>query len=85
MSSRSGAAELSFGKVPAVDIVEKEKEYEITAELPGMDEKNIDVKFADGILLIKGEKSEEKEEKEKDYYPFRTTLRLLPSLVPGSR
>jgi HSP20 family protein len=60
--------ELSFGKVPAVDIVEKEKEYEITAELPGMDEKNIDVKFADGILLIKGEKSEEKEEKEKDYY-----------------
>ena len=85
MSSRSGAASFPFGKVPAVDIVEKEKEYEITAELPGMDEKNIDVKFADGILLIKGEKSEETEEKEKDYYPFRTTLRLLPSLVPGSR
>jgi HSP20 family protein len=60
--------ELSFGKVPVVDIVEKEKEYEITAELPGMDEKNVDVKFADGILTIKGEKSEEKEEKKKDYY-----------------
>jgi HSP20 family protein len=60
--------ELSFGKVPAVDVVEKEKEYEITAELPGMDEKNIDVKFAEGVLTIKGEKTEEKEEKKKDYY-----------------
>jgi HSP20 family protein len=33
-----------------------------------MDESNIDVKFADGLLTIKGEKSEEKEEKKKDYY-----------------
>jgi len=54
--------------VPAVDIAEKDKEYEITAELPGMDESNIDVKFADGLLTIKGEKKEEKEEKNKDYY-----------------
>jgi HSP20 family protein len=60
--------ELSFGKAPVVDIAEREKEYEITAELPGMDEKNIDVKFADGILTIKGEKKEEREEKKKDYY-----------------
>jgi HSP20 family protein len=57
-----------FGAVPAVDVAEKEKEYEITAELPGMEEKNIDVKFADGILTIRGEKKEEKEEKKKDYY-----------------
>ena len=56
------------GAVPAVDIAEKDKEYEITAELPGMDESNIDVKFADGLLTIKGEKKEEKEEKKKDYY-----------------
>jgi HSP20 family protein len=57
-----------FGAVPAVDIAEKDKEYEVTAELPGMDEKNIDVKFADGVLTIKGEKQEEKEEKKKDFY-----------------
>ena len=56
------------GAVPAVDIAEKDKEYEITAELPGMDESNIDVKFADGLLTLKGEKKEEKEEKNKDYY-----------------
>ena len=60
--------EIGWGKAPAVDIVDKEKAYEITAELPGMDESNIDVKFSDGTLTIKGEKREEKEEKKKDYY-----------------
>jgi HSP20 family protein len=54
--------------MPAVDVVESEKSYEITAELPGMDEKNIEVRMADGILTIKGEKQEEKEEKKKGYY-----------------
>jgi HSP20 family protein len=60
--------EVSWGKMPAVDIADKEKAYEITAELPGMDESNVDVKFADGTLTIKGEKKEEKEEKKKDHH-----------------
>jgi HSP20 family protein len=60
--------ELSFAKAPAVDVVEKDNAYEIAAELPGMDENNIEVKYSDGILTIKGEKKEEKEEKKKDYY-----------------
>jgi len=60
--------ELTFGKAPAVDIAEHDKDYEVTAELPGMEEKDIDVKFADGVLTIKGEKKEEKEERKKDYY-----------------
>jgi len=33
-----------------------------------LDESNVEVKFADGLLTIKGEKREEKEEKKKDYY-----------------
>ena len=41
---------------------------EISAELPGIDEKNVEVKVADDILTIKGEKQEEKEEKTKDYH-----------------
>jgi HSP20 family protein len=53
---------------PAVDVVEKDKEYEISAELPGMDEKNIELKLANGVLTIKGEKKNEKEERQKDYY-----------------
>lgn len=60
--------ELKWAAVPAVDIAERDKAYEVTAELPGMDEKNIEVKVANGNLIIKGEKQEEKEEKKKDYY-----------------
>src|SRR5438477_6029579 len=37
--------EISWGKSPAVDVSETDKGYDITAELPGMDESNIDVKF----------------------------------------
>jgi len=57
-----------IGKAPAIDIVDTDKAYEITAELPGMDESDIDVKFSDGTLMIKGEKRDEKEEKKKGYY-----------------
>ena len=53
---------------PAVDIAEKDGAYEISAELPGMEEKDIDVSVANGVLTIKGEKREEKEEKRKDYH-----------------
>ena len=61
-------SQVNWPTMPAVDVVENEKAYEITAELPGMDEKNIEVKVANGFLTIKGEKQEEKEEKKKDYY-----------------
>ena len=46
---------------PAVDVAEKEKEYEITAYLPGMDEKDIEIKLLNGTLTIKGEREEKKE------------------------
>ncbi len=54
--------------IPAVDVTETDKAFEITAELPGMDEKNVEVKTANGGLTIKGEKKDEREEKKKDYY-----------------
>src|SRR4030081_343157 len=60
--------EVTWGKAPAVDIAEHETAYEITAELPGMDESNIDVNFSVGTLTIKGEKKDEREEKQKDYH-----------------
>ncbi len=53
---------------PAVDLVEREKDYQITAELPGMEEKDVELQVASGVMTIKGEKKEEKEEKKKDYY-----------------
>lgn len=54
--------------MPAVDVTETDKAFEIAAELPGMEEKNIEVSVSDGVLTIKGEKQEDKEEKKKDYY-----------------
>ncbi|ODN69182.1 Hsp20/alpha crystallin family protein [Methylobrevis pamukkalensis] len=53
---------------PAMDLVEKDDSYEITAELPGLDETNVEIKLSNRTLTIKGEKSEEKEDKQKDYY-----------------
>lgn len=54
--------------VPAVDVTEDEKAYKITAELPGLDEKNVEVSLVGDTLTLKGEKRQEKEEKEKNYY-----------------
>ncbi|MTV15463.1 MULTISPECIES: Hsp20/alpha crystallin family protein [Bradyrhizobium] len=78
--------DLGFSVTPAIDIVEKEKAFEITAELPGLDAKNIDLQLSDDVLTIKGEKQDEKEEKTKDRYvserrygSFRRSLQ-----IPGS-
>jgi HSP20 family protein len=60
--------ELTWGTIPAMDVVESDKAYEITAELPGMGESDVEVVAANGVLTVKGEKKEEKEEKKKDYY-----------------
>ena len=79
--------EEGWGKAPAVDVCEREREYEITAELPGMDASNIDVKLANGVLTIKGEKKEEKEEKEKGkrLLSVGAAVRLVPAFVPTAR
>lgn len=53
---------------PAMDFTEDEKTYRLTAELPGMSEKDIDVQMSGDMLTIKGEKRQEKEEKAENYY-----------------
>jgi HSP20 family protein len=53
---------------PAVDVAEDDKAYIVTAELPGIEEKDVDVTVSSGMLVIKGEKKQEKEEKDKNYY-----------------
>jgi HSP20 family protein len=56
-----------WGSTPAVNMVEKDTAYELTAELPGMDDSNVELKVAGGVLTIKGEKKEVTEEKSGDY------------------
>ncbi len=52
----------------AVDISEDDKSYKIAAELPGLDEKDVEVSVSDDAIILKGEKSQEKEEKSKNLY-----------------
>ncbi|MEC4593843.1 MULTISPECIES: Hsp20/alpha crystallin family protein [Nitrospirillum] len=54
--------------VPAVDVNEDDKAYKITAELPGLDEKHIEVSLFGDRLILKGEKRQERKEKDKDHF-----------------
>lgn len=64
-----GQAVSGFGaNMPAIDQSEDDKACYIAVELPGVDEKDVDVSLADNVLTISGERKSEKEEKEKNYY-----------------
>lgn len=52
---------------PSVDVAEDDKAYKITAELPGLEEKDIEVTLAGDMIVLKGEKKQETERKEKNY------------------
>jgi len=54
--------------LPALDLAETDNEIVVKAEVPGMDPKDIDISLSDGMLTIKGEKKQEREEKESDYH-----------------
>ncbi len=59
----------SFGfAAPAVDVTEDAAAYKITAELPGMTEKDIDVQVSGDLVTLKGEKRQEKEDKTENYH-----------------
>ena len=55
-------------ETPRIDVSETDGEIKIEAELPGVEEKDLEVVVSDGRLTIKGEKKAEKEEKKKDYH-----------------
>jgi HSP20 family protein len=52
---------------PSVEISETDKEIKVTAEMPGLEEKDIEVLYDDGVLTLKGEKQSETEDKEKQF------------------
>lgn len=53
---------------PSIDVKETDKAIEVEAELPGVDEKDVQVMLEDNVLTIRGEKKAEKEESKKGYY-----------------
>jgi len=61
-------AEKNGWLTPKIDVSETDESIEVIAEIPGVKDENIDVSITNNVLVIKGEKSEEHEEKKKDYH-----------------
>jgi HSP20 family molecular chaperone IbpA len=89
-------ADRIFNRLPAVDVREKEDAYLLEAELPGYDEKNIQVHVDGGSLTIASKQEDEKERKGKDAKEdaflirerrsssFSRSFRLPENADPGS-
>ena len=76
---------------PSIDIIESEHEFTVLAELPGLEEKEIDVSITSNVLTIKGNKTGEAEDKQRKYYKkeswsgsFQRTL-SLPEAVDSEK
>ncbi len=76
-----------WSATPAMDVVEKGDGYEVTAELPGLDEADVEVKVTDRTLTIRGEKKEEAEDSGKGYHlserrfgAFQRSFQLPPDV-----
>lgn len=87
MSAEDTAAVADWS--PVSDVIESKDEIVIRTELPGIDEKNVDVQIESGVLTIKGERNAEKETEEKgfrrverSYGSFLRTFALPPSVEP---
>jgi HSP20 family protein len=67
---------------PAVDMADEKDAIVVKVDLPGLDQKDIEVTVQDGTLTIRGERKEEKEEKKDNYYcserSYGAFLRSLP-------
>jgi|WetSurSiteA1Bulk_404760.scaffolds.fasta_scaffold55235_2 HSP20 family protein len=76
-----------FGKVPGVfqpkvNVTDGEKEITVSVEIPGMDEKDIELSLTKDALTIKGEKKEEKEEKGKNYHRMECSYGSFNRTLP---
>lgn len=76
---------------PMMDVSETDKELEVTAELPGLEEKDVDITISDGVLTIRGEKKSDHEEKGKDFHmversygSFARSLQLPAGVDPNT-
>jgi HSP20 family protein len=52
---------------PSVEVTETERDIRVTAELPGLEEKDVEITLDDGVLTLRGEKRSESEDKERQF------------------
>jgi HSP20 family protein len=69
---------------PRIDVAEREGEIKVTAELPGMEEKDIDITVDARGLTLRGEKKEEREETEESYYRLERSFGSFQRYIPFS-
>ncbi len=88
-AGEAGLAGAGAGWNPRVDVSETHDAFVVKAELPGIDVKDIEVALTGSVLTVRGEKKEEKEEKDRQHYyseryygSFRRAFRL-PGEVSG--
>lgn len=82
IGSRGLTAGTSEAYIPSVDVKESDTEITIQAELPGVDEKDISVTLTNDAVTIKGEKREEKEENDKNYYYVERSYGSFHRVIP---
>jgi HSP20 family protein len=75
-------AQRSF--IPTVNVSEDEKEILVTADLPGMEQKDVEVTITKDSLTIRGEKKEETEEKDKNFYRMERSYGSFERIIPLS-
>lgn len=74
--------ETASGFYPQIDVKETDKEFQVIAELPGMDEKDIDISVSDDVLTLRGEKRLEREEKEDNFYRMERSYGAFHREIP---
>ncbi|MHA1567124.1 MAG: Hsp20/alpha crystallin family protein [Alphaproteobacteria bacterium] len=70
------------GWAPNVDVTETDHDLQISVELPGVDEKDVEVTVSDNVLTIKGEKQAAKEETEKNYHLIERSYGAFERTIP---
>jgi HSP20 family protein len=71
-----------MAEAPRVDVSETDSEVKIEAELPGVDEKDVEVVLSEGRLTIKGEKKQETEDKGDNYYRMERSYGKFSRVIP---
>src|SRR3981189_2430413 len=91
--NQQGSQNLVQNLVPRLDVTETDKEIVITAEMPGLERKDVEISIDDDILTIRGEKKAEVQEGDKDknyqvaegsYGVFLRCIQLPPGIDPSS-
>ncbi|MFQ5432988.1 MAG: Hsp20/alpha crystallin family protein [Nitrospinota bacterium] len=80
--SRFGGGFTEGAIIPKIDVAEDGKEITLTAELPGLDEKDVELLLSNNGLTIKGEKKSQQEKKGKDYCRVERSYGSFSRTIP---